>query len=97
MNMLGWTFFLGISNLSFAFCFERNTKIEKWFFSGFLINGIVCIISSIIFAFGIQEVLMVWAIVLSITWFVYPLMAYSIRKGTLLTIPGKDTAKKTDS
>lgn len=85
INILGWTFFFGIANIAFGFCFKGTSK-EKWLKYGFLINGICCVFTSILFAFGVKSVMFIWTAVLSLTWYVYPLLTSSFKNGKLNTI-----------
>lgn len=82
INILGWTFFFGISNIAFAFCFKR-TSIGKWIKRGFLINGIFCLITSILFAIGMKSIMLIWTVFLVLTWYIYPLLAVSFRNGKM--------------
>ncbi|WDV45105.1 hypothetical protein PV797_16495 [Clostridiaceae bacterium M8S5] len=76
LNILGWTFFFGISNIFIAFCFNNSIR-GKWVARGFLLNGLSCIITFILFAIGIKQIMLLWTTVLVITWYVYPIMTIS--------------------
>lgn len=81
-NILGWTFFLGVSNISFGLCFRKKGK-GSWIRYGFLVNGICCIITAILFAIGIKSIMSLWTISLSITWYIYILITLSFKNESL--------------
>lgn len=82
INILGWTFFLGVSNISLGLCFRKIGK-GKWIKYGFLTNGICCIITAILFAVGIKSIMLVWTISLIITWYIYILITLSFKNKNL--------------
>jgi hypothetical protein len=79
INILSWTFFFGIANLAIAPVFGKS-RIEKWIKWGFICNGASGIITSIFFAAGAKWIMLVWVMVISVTWYVYPLLAILFRR-----------------
>jgi hypothetical protein len=73
INMLGWMFFYGLTTLVLAPLFEGN-RLEAWIRWGLFINGIGCILSGVLLAFGQKWVFLFWTILISIAWYVYPLL-----------------------
>ena len=82
INMLGWMFFFGIANIILAFCFETGAK-RNWLKWGFLINGIICVISFIFYTIGLKSISFLWMISLIITWYTYPMLTVLFRKEKL--------------
>jgi hypothetical protein len=78
-NMLGWMFFYGLTCLVVAPVF-RTGRLETWIRWGFRINGIGCIASAVVLAFGYKWVYLVWTALISITWYVYPLLGILFRR-----------------
>jgi hypothetical protein len=66
-------FFYGLTTLTLASIFS-NSRIEKWIRWGFIINGIGCILSAILLAIGYKWVYLDWTVLISLTWYVYPLL-----------------------
>jgi hypothetical protein len=79
INMLGWTFFYGLTTLVLAPIFNHN-RLESWIRWAFIINGIGCIITAILLAFGQKWVSMFWILLVSITWYAYPLLGIRFRQ-----------------
>ena len=79
INMLGWMFFYGLSTLSFAPLFNQS-RLETWIRWAFLVNGIGCIFSAIMLAFGQKWIYLVWTVLISGTWFAYPLLGVLFRR-----------------
>lgn len=72
-NMLGWMFFYGLTTLVLAPLFKRG-RLEAWIRWAFGINGIGCILSAVLLAFGLKWIYLVWTLLISVTWFAYPLL-----------------------
>jgi hypothetical protein len=79
INMLGWMFFYGLTTLVLAPIFEHN-RIDSWIRWAFIINGIGCIFSAILLAFGQKWVFLFWTILISVTWYAYPLLGILFRR-----------------
>jgi hypothetical protein len=45
IDMLGWTFFLGLSSIFTAFSVKWNDRLGKWIRFAFLVNGISCFLA----------------------------------------------------
>jgi hypothetical protein len=45
IDMLGWTFFLGLSSIFTAFSVKWNDRPGKWIRTAFLVNGISCFLA----------------------------------------------------
>jgi hypothetical protein len=78
-NMLGWMLFYGLTTLCLAPIFGRR-HLEAWIRWGFLINGAGCIASAVLLAFGQKWVFLFWTVVVSATWFVFPLLGVLFRR-----------------
>jgi hypothetical protein len=79
INMLGWMFFYGLTTLVLAPLFKRG-RLETWIRWGFLINGIGCIFSAVILALGQKWIFLFWTVLISITWYIYPLLGILFRR-----------------
>jgi len=79
INMLGWMFFYGLTTLALAPIFNHN-RIENWIRWAFTINGIGCILSAILLAFGQKWIFLVWTVIISVTWYAYPLLGILFRR-----------------
>lgn len=79
VNMLGWMFFYGLATLVLAPLFKKG-RLEAWIRWGFLINGIGCIFSAVLLAFGQKWVFLFWTVLISITWYIYPLLGILFRR-----------------
>lgn len=73
INVVGWTLLLGIASFSFAACFEGGGRM-KAIRTGFFINGVSCILTFILYTLGIKLTMLLWTGVLTITWYVFPLL-----------------------
>jgi hypothetical protein len=71
--MLGWMFFYGLTCLVFGFVFN-GTRLERWIRGGLIINGVGCVLCAVILAFGAKWVYLAWTVLISVTWYVYPLL-----------------------
>ncbi len=81
INMLGWMFFYGLTTLALAPVFA-NSRIETWIRWAFVSNGVGCILSAVLLAFGQKWAFLFWTVVISVTWYAYPLLGilfYRIR------------------
>lgn len=78
MNMLGWMFFYGLTTLALAPLFDHG-RIENWIRWAFIINGIGCVLSAVLLAFGQKWVFLVWTVIISATWYAYPLLGIFFR------------------
>jgi hypothetical protein len=56
-NMLGWTFFFGLSSLFAAFAFS-NSGLERWMRIALMLNGITCLVGGV--GFILQNVLLIF-------------------------------------
>jgi hypothetical protein len=72
-NMLGWMFFYGLTTLVLAPLFQKS-RLETWIRWAFLVNGIGCILSAMLLAFGLKWIYLVWTMLISVTWYAYPLL-----------------------
>ncbi len=73
INMLGWMFFYGLTTLCLAPIFGAS-RIEVWIHRAFLLNGVGCIASAVLLALGQKWVFLLWTILISLTWYAYPLL-----------------------
>jgi hypothetical protein len=71
--MLGWMFFYGLTTLVLAPLFQKS-RLETWIRWAFLVNGIGCILSAMLLAFGLKWIYLVWTMLISVTWYAYPLL-----------------------
>jgi hypothetical protein len=79
INMLGWTLFYGIAAFTLAPAF-RSGRMEKWIRAGLIACGINGIAAAIGLAAGVQIMYLTWTIGISVTWYVYPLIAILYRR-----------------
>lgn len=79
INMLGWMFFYGLTTLVIAPLFKKG-RLEAWIRWAFLINGIGCIFSAVILALGQKWILLFWVVLISVTWYAYPLLGILFRR-----------------
>ena len=84
INMLGWMFFYGLTTLALAPIFERG-RIENWIRWAFIINGIGCVLSAVLLAFGQKWVFLVWTVIIYATWYAYPLLGILFRRMEIQT------------
>lgn len=79
INMLGWMFFYGLTTLVLAPIFGQ-TRIEAWIRWAFICNGVGCLLSALLLAFGQKWVYLVWTALVSVTWYAYPLLGILFRR-----------------
>lgn len=82
INILGWTLFCGIACIAFAFCFKKSRR-GKWLKYGFLLNGIVSVLTAILFACGLTWTMLIWTFFISLTWYVYPILTLCFKRKNL--------------
>jgi hypothetical protein len=73
VNMLGWMCFYGLTTLTLAPAFGHS-RIELWIRRAFTVNGAGCILAAVLLAFGQKWVFLFWTVLISATWFAYPLL-----------------------
>jgi hypothetical protein len=79
INMLGWTLFYGLAALALAPVF-RAGRMEKWIRWGLVVYGINGVATAVGLAIGAQIMYLSWTAGISITWYVYPLLAVLFRR-----------------
>jgi hypothetical protein len=72
-------FFFGLTTLVLAPIFGKG-RLEGWIRWAFLINGIGCILSAVLFALGQKWITLFWLVLISITWYAYPLLGILFRR-----------------
>jgi hypothetical protein len=74
INMLGWTLFYGLAAVALSPAF-RAGRIEKWIKWGLIICGMNGVATAIGLAVGAQVMYLTWTVGISVTWYIYPLVA----------------------
>ena len=73
LNVIGWTLFFGMADIFFAFCFDASRKGKNIKF-GLLLNGIVSVLTALLFVINFKIIMLFWTMVMVATWYVYPVM-----------------------
>ena len=80
VNVIGWTLLLGIASLCFTASFPGGGRM-KAIRAGFLMNGLACIFTFVLYTLGIKIAMLGWTGALTVTWYVYPMLIPVFKNG----------------